>query len=94
MPDKCFIISVERKVYNMNDNIDYMIRTNVMNALIECRREKDITQAELAKALNLKPTTIASWEQGKSLPNIQTLYRLASYYKKTIGYMYGERENG
>ncbi len=76
----------------MNDNIDYMIRTNVMNTLIECRREKDITQADLAKALNLKPTTIASWEQGKSLPNIQTLYRLASYYKKTIAYMYGERD--
>ncbi len=78
----------------MADNIDYMIRTNVMNILIECRHEKAITQAELAKAMHLKPTTIASWEQGKSLPNIQTLYRLANYYNKTIGYMYGEKENG
>ena len=78
----------------MENNIDYEIRTNVMNVLIECRKEKDVTQAELAKALGLKPTTIASWEQGKSLPNIQTLYRLAAYYHKTIGYMYGEKDNG
>lgn len=76
----------------MTNDVDYQIRTNVMNILIECRKEKDITQAELAKVLGLKPTTIASWEQGKSLPNIQTLYRLAAYYEKTIGYMYGEKE--
>ena len=76
----------------MSDSIDYMIRSNIARTLIECRREKDVTQAELAKALGLKPTTIASWEQGKSLPNVQTLYRIANYYKKTIGYMYGERD--
>jgi transcriptional regulator with XRE-family HTH domain len=75
----------------MEDEIDYMIRTKVMDVLVECRREKGITQAELAKQFDLKPTTVASWEQGKSLPNIQTLYRLAAYYHKTIGYMFGEK---
>jgi len=68
---------------------DYEIRTNVMNVLIECRKEKGITQEQLADELGSKPTTIASWEQGKSLPSIQMLYRLALYYKKTIEYMYG-----
>ena len=77
----------------MVNDVDYEIRMKVMNVLVECRKEKDITQAELAKVLGLKPTTIASWEQGKSLPNIQTLYRLAAYYNKTIGYMYGEKDN-
>lgn len=76
----------------MEENVDYLIRDKIMDILIECRKEKGITQAELAKTLDLKPTTVASWEQGKSLPNIQTLYRLAQYYKKTIGYMYGEKE--
>lgn len=74
----------------MNNDVDYLIRTKVTEILIECRKEKGVTQAELAKYLNLGPTTVASWEQGKSLPNIQTLYRLAAYYNKTIGYMYGE----
>lgn len=74
----------------MKEDIDYLVRNNVMEILIECRKNKGITQADLAEQLGLKPTTVASWEQGKSLPNIQTLYRLAQYYHKTIGYMYGE----
>lgn len=72
---------------------DNEIRTNVMNVLIECRNEKGLTQAELAKVINSKPTTVASWEQGKSLPSIQMLYRLSQYYNKTISYMYGEEHD-
>ena len=73
-------------------NVDYEIRNKVTNILIECRKEKGLTQEELAKALDSKATTIASWEQGKSLPSIDMLYRLATYYDKTIGYMYGEKQ--
>ena len=75
----------------MNEQ-DYELRTKITNILIECRKERGLTQAELAKIMDSNPTTIASWEQGKSLPSIQMLYRLAQYYGKTIGYMYGEEE--
>lgn len=73
----------------MNET-DYEIRENVRKVLIECRNEKGISQLELAKEMDSKPTTVASWEQGKSLPSIQMLYRLAKYYEKSIAYMYGE----
>lgn len=73
-------------------NVDYEVRTKVMNILIECRKEKGLSQRQLADALNSKETTVASWEQGKSLPSIDMLYRLAKYYNKTIGYMYGEED--
>lgn len=73
-------------------NIDYEVRTNVMNVLIECRKEKGISQRQLAKDIESKETTVASWEQGKSLPSIDMLYRLSKYYGKTIGFMYGEKE--
>lgn len=72
------------------NNIDYEIRENIRKVLIECREEKGISQLELANDFGSKPTTIASWEQGKSLPSIQMLYRLAKYYGKSIAYMYGE----
>ena len=75
----------------MKEDLDFLIRNNVTEILIECRKEKGITKAELAKKFGIKPTTVASWEQGKSLPSISMLYRLATYYQKTIGYMYGER---
>lgn len=77
----------------MKNDVDYVIRTKVMEVLVECRKEKGLTQLELAKKFNISPTTVASWEQGKSLPSISMLYRLASYYQKTIGYMYGEKED-
>lgn len=76
------------------DDFDIKIRNNVMRRLIECRKEKGLTQAEVAKIIDLKPTTVASWEQGLSLPSIQALYRLSKFYKKTISYMYGEEDNG
>jgi DNA-binding XRE family transcriptional regulator len=34
------------------------------------RAEKDLTQAELAKVFGVAPTTIASWEQGRSRPEV------------------------
>ena len=71
---------------------DYEIRTKVMNALIECRKEKGLSQKQLAEIIDSKETTVASWEQGKSLPSIDMLYRLSKYYNKSIGYMYGEKE--
>jgi putative transcriptional regulator len=72
------------------EDMDYIIRGKVTNILVECRKEKGVTQRELADAMGSKETTVASWEQGKSLPSIQMLYKLARYYNKTIGYMYGE----
>jgi transcriptional regulator with XRE-family HTH domain len=44
----------------------------------------------LAKIIDSKETTVASWEQGKSLPSVDMLYRLAKYYEKTMDYMYGD----
>lgn len=71
-------------------NVDYEVRTKVMNILVECRKEKGISQKELAKIIDSKETTVASWEQGKSLPSVDMLYRLAKYYEKTMDYMYGD----
>ena len=67
---------------------DEELRTNIRNNLIQCRKEKGLSQLELAKIIESKPTTVASWEQGLSLPSIQMLYRLAKYYDKTLDYMY------
>lgn len=73
-------------------SVDYEVRDKIRNTLIECRKEKDISQKDLATILGSKETTVASWEQGKSLPSIDMLYRLAMYYQKTLDYMYGIRK--
>lgn len=72
---------------------DYELRDTIRKRLVECRKEKGMSQAALAELLGSVPTTVASWEQpGKALPSVQMLYRLSKFYGKTINYMYGEEE--
>ena len=71
-------------------NIDYEVRDRVKTTLIECRKERNLSQQQLADLIGSKATTVASWEQGKSLPSIDMLYLLAKYYGKSISQMYGE----
>lgn len=76
---------------NGKEDSDLIVRSRIGDILIECRKEKGLTQAELAKAIGSSPTTVATWEQKKSLPSVDQLYRLARFYNKTISYMYGEK---
>jgi len=71
---------------------DYIIKGKIRDVLIECRTNRGLTQTDVGEFLGKSKTAIASWEQGKSMPDASTLYRLAQYYGKTIGYMYGEEE--
>lgn len=74
--------------------MDYTInvRDSVRQTLIECRKERGLTQTQVGEIVGKTKTAVASWEQGLTIPDIETLYRLALYYKKSINYMYGERD--
>ena len=48
------------------------IRKTIQNRLIECRKEKGLTQTEVGELVDKKKTTVASWEGGKSLPDADT----------------------
>lgn len=76
---------------NGKEDSDLIVRNRIGDILIECRKERGLTQAELAKAIGSSPTTVATWEQKKSMPSVDQLYRLARFYNKTISYMYGEK---
>lgn len=74
----------------MKDNEE--MRDKIRRILINCRIEKELTQTEVGKVVGKSKNAVASWEQGLSLPDIVTLYKLATYYGKSIDYMYGESE--
>ena len=69
---------------------DVQIKDRIRRILINCRNEKQLTQTEVGKVVGKSKTAIASWEQGLSMPDAATLYRLSIYYGKPIAYMYGE----
>lgn len=64
------------------------MRENIRINLINLRTSRDITQSKLAKIIEKSPNAVASWEQGLSLPDVTTLYRLSLYYNVIMEYFY------
>lgn len=62
------------------------LRENIRKNLIALRKIKGASQADIAMYTDKKNTTVASWEQGISLPDITTLYRLSEYYNVMMEY--------
>ena len=56
------------------------VNDNVKQNLIYLRKKKKLTQIELADAVQYSDKTVSKWETGESVPNIETLVRLASFY--------------
>lgn len=63
-----------------------------MLKLRELRKDKQITQQELAKKLNLSIQTISGYETGYAQPQIETLIAMADYFGVTTDELLG-REN-
>ena len=52
--------------------------------LQELRKQKGLTQEELAEALYVSRTAISKWESGRGYPNIDSLKAIAKYFSVTI----------
>lgn len=68
------------------------LRNNIRDNLINLRKNKNITQVKLAEMMNKSSNAVASWEQGLSLPDVATLYKLSKYYGVTMEYFYLNHE--
>lgn len=53
------------------------------------RQLKDINQAELGKIVGVGKTTISNYETGYSVPDLDTLIKLAEYFSVTTDYLLG-----
>ncbi|HEY8392740.1 MAG TPA: helix-turn-helix transcriptional regulator [Capillibacterium sp.] len=54
------------------------------NKLEELRKERGITQEELAEALEVSRQTISSLEKGRYNPSIILAFKIARYFGKSI----------
>jgi transcriptional regulator with XRE-family HTH domain len=57
--------------------------------LIELRKERGLTQAELAKSLNKTRSTLSGYETEGKEPDYDMLCRLAEYFGVTLDYLLG-----
>lgn len=58
-----------------------------MNRFNELRKEKKLTQTELANQLGIDQTTVSKWELDKALPDTATLIKLAEYFDVSTDYL-------
>ena len=59
--------------------------------LKQIRKEKKMTQTEVANKLNIDYTTLGRYENGISEPNLTTLIKLANIYHTTIDNLLGHK---
>ena len=52
--------------------------------LKELRKEKTVTQEQLAEVLNVSRRTVSRWETGSNMPDLDILVELADYYDVDI----------
>lgn len=52
--------------------------------LQELRKQKGLTQEELAKVLFVSRTAVSKWESGRGCPNIESLKAIAKYFSVTV----------
>lgn len=54
------------------------------NFIAELRKEKGMTQSELAKQLSVSDKAVSRWETGKGLPDLTSLMSLGSIFSLTV----------
>ncbi len=61
--------------------------------LKELRLEKNMTQKQLAEALQLSKSAIVQYEHNKREPNFESLHKIVSYFKVSAQYLSGTSEH-
>ncbi len=65
--------------------------TNIGVKISELRKNKNMTQMELADQLNISFQAVSNWERGNSMPDISKLPELAQLFGVTIDEILGEK---
>lgn len=60
--------------------------TMIGNKIIEARKEKNLSQAQLAQQLSVSAQAVGKWERGESMPDIITFNRLAEILSVDLNY--------
>lgn len=65
----------------MNDDT---LRIRLGSNIASCRKQKGLTQADLAQKLNYSDKAVSKWERGESVPDVLILMQLAELFGITV----------
>lgn len=60
------------------------------NILKKIRQDKNLTQEDLAKKLNISRSNIANYENDKNMPSVDILEKLSKIFDCSIDYLLGK----
>ena len=61
-----------------------MNQTEIGKFIANCRKEKKLTQAQLAEKLNITDRAVSKWETGKSMPDSSIMLELCEILGITV----------
>lgn len=79
------------KEVKMEENKD--INAIIGKNLLKLRKNKKLTQMELAEKFNYSDKSISKWEKGESMPSVDVLCELANFYGVTLDDLTSENQN-
>ncbi len=60
--------------------------------LLELRKEKNISQAELAKNIKVSYSVVCYWETDRSEPTAPNLVKIADYFGVSVDFLLGRTD--
>lgn len=69
-----------------------LMKSDFKTRLKELRTEKNLSQNDLAKLLNMSKMAISHWESGHSEPSISQLVLLSEHFGVTVDYLIGKSD--
>ena len=71
-----------------------MNQEKIGNFILNLRKEKNLSQYQLAEMIPISREAVSKWERGKRCPDPQSLIKLSEIFNVTINeLLYGERTN-
>jgi transcriptional regulator with XRE-family HTH domain len=85
-------IFVKADYFSINCNLKQSFMDSFGSRLRECRKQKGLSQNELANILKTNHSVIGKYERDDVKPSIDAVKRIAEVLETTIAYLLGETE--
>lgn len=70
----------------------FKMNTTFIERLIILRKQENLSQRELAKAIGTTQAAVSLWERGERTPDIDTLLKLAELFKVSADFLLGRED--
>lgn len=65
-----------------------MVKNNFSTKFIDLLKEKNMTQKELCKVLDIQESVVSRWMRGKAEPMTKSIGKIAKFFDVPVGYFY------